>query len=596
MGNKTDMKIFGVTGWKNAGKTGLMERLVSEITSRGFAVSTLKHAHHVFDVDHPGKDSHRHREAGAKEVLVSSRRRWALMSETRHEDEPPLSALLGKMKPVDLVLIEGWKRESHPKVEAWRAETAHPLIAPNDPLIKLVASDTPIDAPVPVVDLNDTGQIADFILNAVGLGEDEKPPHLAPPPLRDDCFALPPGVDWLPVDDALARLRKSLTSVVSQSKVPVSDGLGRVLTTDITARRSNPPGANTAVDGFGFTHSATGAGPQELPLVDGRAAAGAPYTDPVPHGSAIRILTGALLPPGVDTVVLEEDTTSDGAHVAFNGPVKPGANTRKAGEDVKQGDTLLPAGRKLTPADLALLSATGNREVDVFRNLRVGVLSTGDELGAPGEIQSPPSVTYDANRPMLMAMLTAMGFDPVDLGHVADDRHALAKQLDDGAARTDAILTSGGASAGDEDHVSALLSETGSLNSWRIAVKPGRPLALANWQGTPVFGLPGNPVAAFVCTAIFARPALKTLSGEGWAEPVGFTVPAAFSKNKKQGRREYLRARLNDDGYAEVFHSEGSGRISGLSWATGLVELGDDARQINPGDPVRFVPFASFDL
>jgi molybdopterin molybdotransferase len=154
------------------------------------------------------------------------------------------------------------------------------------------------------------------------------------------------------------------------------------------------------------------------------------------------------------------------------------------------------------------------------------------------------------------------------------------------------ILTSGGASAGDEDHVSRILRTSGTLSSWRIAVKPGRPLALALWQGVPVFGLPGNPVAALVCTLIFARPALSSLAGAGWLEPLGFMLPAAFSKHKKAGRREYLRARIAGDGRVECFASEGSGRISGLSWATGLVELPDDAQDLAPGDPVRFLPYS----
>lgn len=163
------MKLYGVTGWKNAGKTGLMERLVTEITGRGFAVSTVKHAHHTFDVDHPGKDSHRHRVAGATEVLLASRNRFALMHELRDEDEPTLEMLLSKLMPVDLVLVEGYKRDRHPKVEAHRAETGNTLIAPGDPTIRAVASDTPMALDRPVFDLNDTAAIADFILSEVGL-------------------------------------------------------------------------------------------------------------------------------------------------------------------------------------------------------------------------------------------------------------------------------------------------------------------------------------------------------------------------------------------------------------------------------------------
>jgi len=194
---------------------------------------------------------------------------------------------------------------------------------------------------------------------------------------------------------------------------------------------------------------------------------------------------------------------------------------------------------------------------------------------------------------MLLQLAADFGHEAVDLGRVADDRATLRNRLDASAGQVDVILTSGGASAGDEDHVSALLTEAEAMQLWRIAVKPGRPLALGLWQGVPVFGLPGNPVAAMVCSLIFARPAMALLAGGGWQEPQGFDVPAAFEKRKKAGRREYLRARMRD-GRAEVFASEGSGRISGLSWAEGLVELDETARDIAPGDLVRFIPYGSF--
>jgi len=415
---------------------------------------------------------------------------------------------------------------------------------------------------------------------------------LKPPPLRDDCFALPAGVDWTPVDDALALLRARLSPVVGPDRVALGAAAGRVLAAAMVARRANPPQANTAVDGYGFAHASLGAGDQVLPLVAGRAAAGAPYRGTVPPGHAVRVLTGAALPEGVDTVILQEDVTLGQGRIAFRGGLKRGANTRRAGEDVAAGATVLKVGRVLTPADLALCAAVGLAEVPVFRRLRVAVLSTGDEVVEPGA-PARAGQTFDANRPMLLALLRQMGHEAVDLGRVADDRAALAAALDRGAGQADAILTSGGASSGDEDHVSALLNAAGAMAEWRIALKPGRPLALGMWGGVPVFGLPGNPVAALVCALIFARPALRLLSGAGWAEPQGFNVPAGFEKRKKPGRREYLRARIRE-GRAEVFGSEGSGRISGLSWAEGLVELADGAAEIRPGDPVRYIPFASF--
>ncbi len=414
---------------------------------------------------------------------------------------------------------------------------------------------------------------------------------LTPPPLSNDCFALPAGVDWTPVDDALELLRTRLTPVMGVETVPLEAALGRVLAQDVAARRANPPQPNTAVDGYGFAGGRP-AGAHVLPLVEGRAAAGVPFDGAVPAGQAIRVLTGAALPDGVDTVILEEDVNTDGRQIAFNGPLKQGANTRRAGEDVQAGAVILTAGRVITPADLALAAATGLAELPVRQPLRVGVLSTGDELVEAG-MPAGPGQIYDANRPMLLALLRQMGFQALDLGRAADDRGDLRARLDDAAARADVILTSGGASAGDEDHVSALLREAGAMQEWRIALKPGRPLALGMWQGTPVFGLPGNPVAALVCTLIFARPAMGLMAGAGWQRPQGFEVPAGFEKRKKPGRREYLRARMRD-GRAEVFASEGSGRISGLSWAEGLVELPDGAVHVKPGDPVRFIPYGSF--
>ncbi len=419
---------------------------------------------------------------------------------------------------------------------------------------------------------------------------------LLPPRLRDDCFAMPQGVAWVPVDEALARLRAALHPVTGVEQLRTAEAMGRILAEPVMARRSNPPLPNSAVDGYGFAFAATGAGVNRLPLLAGRAAAGQPYDQPVPQGHALRILTGATLPQGVDTVVLEEDTATDGAVVAFDGPVRARANTRRAGEDVTEGTQALPAGHRLRAPDLALLSALGLADLPVRSRLRVGVLSTGDEIVPDPADPALPHQIWDANRPMLLALAAGWHCAPVDLGHVRDDRALIRDRLDEAAGQVDVILTSGGASAGDEDHVSALLRAQGTLSSWRIALKPGRPLALALWQGVPVFGLPGNPVAALVCALVFARPALSLLAGAGWVEPMGFTVPAGFSKSKKPGRREYLRARLTAQGTAEVFGSEGSGRISGLSWADGLVELPDAALDVTPGTPVRYIPYSAFGI
>jgi len=416
---------------------------------------------------------------------------------------------------------------------------------------------------------------------------------VTPPPLKNDCFALPPGVDWTPVDDALAQLKSALRCVVSTERVDISDARNRFVAQDLTAPRPSPPKANSAVDGYGFAGSlAKVDGVVRLDLNPERAAAGVPLQSRVALGQAVRILTGAQLPDGVDTVVLQEDVATDGKEVVFHGPLKLGANTRKAGEDVHSEDVVLTTGQRLRPTDLSLAASVGISKIECFRSLCIGVLSTGDEVCDVTKTAAPHQI-YDANRPMLLSLIAAWGFVAVDLGHVNDDRNQLRERLNHAQNNVDVLLTSGGASAGDEDHLSALLSETGSIEFWRIAVKPGRPLAMGMWGSMPIFGLPGNPVAAATCAMIFARPSFNVLAGGHWMTPKSYWVRANFEKRKKSGRREYLRARLTGD-QVDVFKSEGSGRISGLSWANGFVELPDHAVTITHGDFVKFIPFDSF--
>ena len=590
------MRVVGVAGWKNTGKTGLVERLVAEFSSRGLTVSTLKHAHHNFDVDQPGADSFRHRAAGAREVLVSSARRWALMHEV-DGDEAGLRDLLAKLEPADIVIVEGFKKASLPKIETRRDAAGGPGLADDDANVICIASDRPAtDSKPPEFLVTDTAAIADFVLQHVpAVRTGAEPQADAPGTHRRRGSAMPPGVDWIPVDSVLARIKESVKPAVGREDVPVEECLGRVLAEPVTVQRPSPPATNSAVDGYGFGFDGLTDDNCRLALLAGRAAAGAPWTGRVPSGRAVRVLTGAMLPDGVDSVVLEELTTVDGNEVSFQRPARKGLNTRAAGEDLRKGEALLAARRQLAVNDLFSLVAAGISRVPVYERLRVAVISTGDELVAAGHETGEHSI-LDANRPALLSLADRWGYRPVDKGLVKDDANAIRAVLDSAAEDADAILISGGASAGDEDHVSRLLQDEGELLAWRIAVKPGRPLALARWRGKPAFGLPGNPVAAFVCALVFARPALTALAGGGWAEPFAMRVPAAFEKDKKAGRREYIRAKLNEDGWAEAFHSEGSGLTTGLVWSNGLVELGDEAMDIRKGSPVRFISYGSFGL
>lgn len=412
--------------------------------------------------------------------------------------------------------------------------------------------------------------------------------------LRNDCFALPPGVNWTPVDEALERLRSRLHPVVGVDRaVPLSQVHGRILASDVHAPRDHPPSSNSAVDGYAVAGPVTQV-PCTIPLVDGRSAAGEPYTDHVPTGHAIRILTGAVIPAGTDTVVLEEDCEVIDQQLHLNGTLEAGANARQAGEDIRKQDRILTSGTRVTPTQISVLASVGVESVDVYQRLRVGVLSTGDEIKPVGSAVTDWQI-YDANGPMLSALVTQLGYQLVDLGHSLDRAEDVTAALERGAEQCDLVLTSGGVSAGDEDHVSKTLKAHGDISNWRIAIKPGRPLALAMFQGTPVVGLPGNPVAAWVCALRFGAPAMALLAGGDWFKPQAYVMPANFSKSKKPGRSEMLRAQVRD-GEVAIFGSEGSGRVTGLAWSDGLVDLDESAQQIEPGTPVRFIPYASFGL
>jgi molybdopterin molybdotransferase len=416
------------------------------------------------------------------------------------------------------------------------------------------------------------------------------------PPLKNNCFAMPAGVEWVPVDDALGQIQKGLHPVVTSECISLELATGRVLAHPIKANRSNPPMANSAIDGYGFCYRDIPVQDIiELPLQDGVAAAGKPYDGQVKSGYALRILTGAVLPKGVDTVVLEEDVILSDTSVTFRSGLRNGANVRKAAEDVAIDQSILEQGHVLHPQDLALLAATAVHEISVYKRLKVAVISTGTELIEVGQVARDDQI-FDANKPMLLNMIRSWGYDPVDGGHYKDDPNLIRDGLNAVAKDADAILVSGGASAGDEDYVSRLLKDEGTLHTWRVAVKPGRPIAMALWNGVPTFGFPGNPVAAFVCALIFGLPALKVMAGQTVEDVKSYRIPSGFEKTKKAGRREYLRARVDAEGQVQVFKSEGSGRISGLTWSDGLVELPDEAADIKIGNMIKYIPYASFGL
>ena len=409
--------------------------------------------------------------------------------------------------------------------------------------------------------------------------------------LSDDCFAF--GGALLSVDAALALVAERVIPVVGEETVPLGEATGRILARNLVAQMDVPPHANSAVDGYAMAHIDLLPDRDTVLPVTGRAAAGHPLGRSIERGEAIRIFTGAPMPEGADTVMMQEDCTFADGKVTLKPGIRKGANRRHAGEDVEKGSVALAAERRLKPADLGLAAALGCDRLTVRQRLRVALLSTGDEVREPGTAL-PPGAIYDANRVMLASLLKGLGCQVSDLGIRPDRAAALADTLAAAANEHDLIVTSGGVSTGEEDHVRAAIERLGRLDFWRLAIKPGRPVALGQVNGVPLIGLPGNPVAAALTFAILARPLVLRLAGAA-AEPATlFRVCADFAYKKRKGRREYVRASLRRDGDTVTAHKypkDGAGILSSIVRSDGFVILDEDAEGLQPGAMVDFLPY-----
>src|ERR1700733_8125687 len=413
--------------------------------------------------------------------------------------------------------------------------------------------------------------------------------------LSDDCSAF--GGSMMSVDEAVAIIAGRVTAVQDVETVDLRNADGRILAAGISAPLPLPPFTNSAVDGYAVRSGDLPLTEEQAFPVTGRVQAGASAQQPVKPGHAMRIFTGAPMPEGADTVFMQEDVRVDETgRVVLPTGLKAGANVRPAGEDIDGGTRPLPAGRRLRPQDVALAAAFGLTHVEVRRRIRVAVFSTGNELVSPGAPRAAAQL-FDSNRFMLMAMLVRLGCEVRDLGIVGDDRASLADGLKKVAGTHDLILTTGGVSTGEEDHVKATVESVGTLVLWRMAIKPGRPVAMGIIDGTPFIGLPGNPVASFVTFVHVVRPTVLALAGAPLQHLVPMPVRAAFTYKKKLGRREYVRVNLRKDekGVLEAvkFPREGAGLLSSLVDTDGLVELGEAIEWVEPGQTVGFLAYAS---
>lgn len=411
--------------------------------------------------------------------------------------------------------------------------------------------------------------------------------------LSDDCFAF--GGELMKTDEALSLLTDRLSVAVDPEDCTLRDAAGRILAADVISTRAVPPHDNAAVDGYAIRFEDLSTDGDTALALTGRIAAGDISDRPVGAGQAVRIFTGAAMPAAGDTVLMQEDCREENGHVVIPPGIKQGANRRFAGEDIAVGDVILKAGMKLRPQEIGLAASIGLKSLPVYKPVRVALFSTGDEVRDAGE-DLPPGCIYDANRYSVAAALERLGCDVDDLGILPDSHEIIRDTLSTAAVDHDLIMTSGGVSTGEEDHVRTAVDALGSMHFWRLAIRPGRPLALGQIGNVPFIGLPGNPVAVLVTFMRFARPAILRLGGSRVTEPAMYRVRAGFPLKKKLGRREWLRVKLTRDAdgapVAQKFPRDGAGILTSMVESDGLVELPEELTSFEAGTMLDFLPFS----
>lgn len=408
----------------------------------------------------------------------------------------------------------------------------------------------------------------------------------------DQCCPTTKGLTRL--DDLLDAIDDRTEPAVGCETVPLRAAVGRILAEDQVAALQVPPFHTTAVDGWAVCLDDLSPQAETRLPIGGRIAAGKPLEGTIRRGFAYRIFTGAPMPEGLDTVLMQENCRTEADMVVLPAERRRGSNVRQAGESVDIGDVSLAAGTRLRPQHIGVAATLGLTSLPVYRPMRIGILATGDEIKEPGQPLAPGCI-YDANRYTLMGMLEGMGCEVADLGIAPDRLEGVMAILERAAAENDLVISTGGVSVGDEDHVKTAVSRVGRLDMWRLALKPGKPLVMGRIGDVPFLGLPGNPVAVMVTCLLVGRPLITRMSGGRVTAPRRYSLPAGFSLKKAAGRREFPRARLVDTAFGpvvELFRTDSSGALTSMSAADGLVDLPEAGIDIAPGDQVEFLPFS----
>lgn len=587
MKHTLNIPILGFAAYSGTGKTTLLEALLPKLTEAGLRIGILKHAHHNFDVDKPGKDSHRLRKAGASQMLIASRNRFALMTETP-EAEAEFEYLLTRFDEdkLDVVLVEGCKNIAFPKIELHREEVGKPWLYPQDENIIAIASDSAeLDSELPQMNINDLEAIAQFVIQYV---QEAKAPKNKEKEAAC-CDTLSPA--FLSVIQGQEKILSLVNTVSEIEACKIENAYGRVLAEDIISPVNVPQYTNSAMDGYAIRSDDVD---RDSYQVVAEVMAGHAYDQPLEVGQAVKIMTGAPTPLNGDTVVMREQASQEGDKVTFNGAnIKAGQNVRQAGEDLAIGSDVFTAGTRLASPEMGMIASLGFGEANVFRKLKVAVFSTGDEVQAPGTEQKANSI-YDSNRFTIMGMLEKLGCEILDFGILEDNEQLMIEALENASAQADVVMTSGGVSVGDADYIKLALDKLGQIDFWRINMRPGRPLAFGQINNKPFFGLPGNPVAVMVSFINFVEPALRKMQGEqGW-KPLKVNAIATENLRSRQGRTEFSRGiyELDDTGRLTVRTTgkQGSGILRSMSEANCLIEISPAIDTVKAGESVTIIP------
>ena len=592
--------VIGFAAYSGTGKTTLIEALLPKLTEAGLRIGMLKHAHHNFDVDQPGKDSYRLRKAGASQMLISSRNRYALMTETP-EEESEFHFLLSRFdqQKLDVILVEGCKNIAFPKIELHRDEVGKPWLYPSDDNIIAIAADSKVtDSELPQMDINDLDAITQFILNFVASNGksccDNVSNTQIDKPASSCCDILSPA--FLSVTQGQEKILSLVNEVTEAESCPIEASYNRVLAIDVASPVNVPQYTNSAMDGFAIRGDDIVNDEAETPSyhVVAEVMAGHAYQGELQPGQAVKIMTGAPMPAGADTVIMREQAQANGDHVTFPGAfIKRGQNVRQAGEDLAQGSDVFSKGTRIESAEMGMLASLGFGQAQVARQLKVGLFSTGDEVQAPGTEQKPNTI-YDSNRFTIMGMLQKLGCEVIDYGILEDNEQVMIDAIEKASQQTDVIITSGGVSVGDADYVKLALNKLGQIDFWRINMRPGRPLAFGQVNEKPFFGLPGNPVAVMVSFINFVEPALRKMQGERNWQPLKVNAIATEDLRSRQGRTEYSRGvfQIDPAGRLTVHTTgkQGSGILRSMSEANCLIEISPAVDTVKVGESVTIIP------